>query len=43
MYSAVETSITNFALEIMVSCDGVLEVWILRMESGLALLLWVYP
>jgi hypothetical protein len=37
MSSYVGTSITDSALEIMVSCDRVLEVWTLYIESRLGL------
>ena len=37
MSSSIETSLTNFALGIIVSCDRVFEVWTLWVESGLGL------
>ena len=37
MSSSIETSFTNFALGIIVSCDRFFEVWTLWVESGLGL------
>ena len=37
MSSSIETSLTNFALGIIVSCDRVFEVWTPWVESGLGL------